>query len=163
MCDPDLRPYLKTGSRLRWGQKRFWERLRYMMPDSSLPNHKTRSHSYRKSINTYTLDSSVPNGGASTLPFPKSSPMLSGVIQGVSAPPEYATEVRHSPSAVRQTQGVAYGPDGRPISDHIYSSIDSDYSSLEHNMAPGRRRDMRQWPPPPPLVDTGNSVQAYLV
>lgn len=162
MCDPDLRPYLKTGSRLRWGQKRFWERLRYMMPDSSHPNHKTRSHNYRKNINTYTLDSSVPNGANRTLPFPDKSPVM-GDRQGASAPPEYSSEVRQSPSVVRQTQGVVYGPDGRPISDHIYSSIDSDYSSLEHGMAPGRRRDMRQWPPPPPLVDTGNAVQAYLV
>ncbi|VVD01872.1 unnamed protein product [Leptidea sinapis] len=161
MCDPDLRPYLKTGYRLRWGQKRFWERLRYMMPDESLPNHKTRSHSYRKNINTYTLDSSVPSSGNRTLPYPDKSPVLGG--QSATAPPDYSTEVRQSPSAIRQTQGVAYGPDGRPISDHIYSSIDSDYSSLEQGMAPGRRRDHRQWPPPPPLVDTGNSVQAYLV
>ncbi|KAJ8723221.1 hypothetical protein PYW08_003133 [Mythimna loreyi] len=161
LCDPDLRPYLKTGSRLRWGEKRFWKRLRYMMPESQ-PNHKARSHNYRKSLNTYTLDSSVPNGGNRTLPFPERSPVLGGG-QGASAPPEYSSEVRQSPSAVRQTQAVAYGPDGRPISDHIYSSIDSDYSSLEHGMAPGRRRDMRQWPPPPPLVDTGNAVQAYLV
>ncbi|XP_047990471.1 LOW QUALITY PROTEIN: toll-like receptor 7 [Leguminivora glycinivorella] len=162
ICDPDLRPYLKTGSRLRWGQKRFWERLRYMMPDSSQPNHKRRSHNYRKNINTYTLDSSVPNGGNRTMPYPDKSPVIGGG-QGASAPPEYSSEVRQSPSVVRQTQGVVYGPDGRPISDHIYSSIDSDYSSLEHGMAPGRRRDIRQWPPPPPLVDTGNTVQAYLV
>ncbi|CAK1555203.1 unnamed protein product [Leptosia nina] len=162
MCDPDLRPYLKTGTRLRWGQKRFWERLRYMMPDASHPNRK-RPHNYRKNINTYTLDSSVPGSGTRTLPFPDKSPVLSGVIQEASAPPEYSTEVRQSPSAIRQSAGVAYGPDGRPISDHIYSSIDSDYSSLEHGMAPGRRRDHRQWPPPPPLVDTGNAVQAYLV
>ncbi|KAM3964928.1 18 wheeler [Aphomia sociella] len=161
MCDHDLRPYMKTGSRLRWGEKRFWERLRYIMPDSSHQNHKGRSHNYRKNINTYTLDSSVPNGVNRTLPFPDKSPVLSG--QGASAPPEYSSEVRQSPSAVRQTQGVVYGPDGRPISDHIYSSIDSDYSSLEHGMAPGRRRDIRQWPPPPPLLDTGNAVQAYLV
>ncbi|KAL0830712.1 hypothetical protein ABMA28_002846 [Loxostege sticticalis] len=159
MCDPDLRPYLKTGYRLRWDQKKFWENLRYAMPNSK--GHKGRSHNYRKSINTYTLDSSVPNGGNRTLPYPDKSPVLSG--QGASAPPEYSSEVRQSPSAMRQTQGVVYGPDGRPISDHIYSSIDSDYSSLEHGMAPGRRRDMRQWPPPPPLVDTGNSVQGYLV
>ncbi|NP_001116821.1 18 wheeler precursor [Bombyx mori] len=163
MCDPDLRPYLKTGSRLRWGQKGFWERLRYIMPDSTHSSHKSRSHSYRRSINTYTLDSSVPNGGNRTMAFPDKSPVLGVANQGASAPPEYVTEVRQSPSVVRQTQGVAYGPDGRPISDHIYSSIDSDYSSLEHGMAPGRRRDIRQWPPPPPLVDTGNAVQAYLV
>ncbi|XP_045769205.1 toll-like receptor 7 [Maniola jurtina] len=164
MCDPDLRPYLKTGSRIQWGQKRFWERLRYMMPDSSQTSHKSRTHSYRKNINTYTLDSSVPNGGNRTLSYPDKSPVLGSTGQGASAPPEYSIEVvRQSPSAVRQTQSVAYGPDGRPISDHIYSSIDSDYSSLEQGMAPGRRRDLRQWPPPPPLVDTGNAVQAYLV
>ncbi|KAG6454221.1 hypothetical protein O3G_MSEX008579 [Manduca sexta] len=162
MCDPDLRPYLKTGSRLRWGEKRFWERLRYMMPELSGHSHKARSHSYRKSINTYTLDSSVPNG-ANVAPFPDKSPVLGSAVQGVSAPPEYTTEVRQSPSVVRQTQGVMYGPDGRPISDHIYSSIDSDYSSLEHGMAPGRRRDMRQWPTPPPVVDATNAVQGYLV
>ncbi|XP_047518359.1 toll-like receptor 7 [Pieris napi] len=163
MCDPDLRPYLKTGTRLRWGQKRFWERLRYIMPDATHPHHKTRPHNYRKNINTYTLDSSVPGSGNRTLQFPNKSPVISGPVQDASAPPEYSTEVRQSPSAIRQSQGVAYGPDGRPISDHIYSSIDSDYSSLEHGMAPGRRRDHRQWPPPPPLVDTGNAVQAYLV
>lgn len=162
ICDPDLRPYLKTGSRLRWGQKRFWERLRYMMPDSSQPNHKRRSHNYRKNINTYTLDSSVPNSGNRTIQFPNKSPVI-GAGQNANAPPEYSSEVRQSPSAVRQTQAMVYGPDGRPISDHIYSSIDSDYSSLEQGMAPGRRRDLRQWPPPPPLVDTGNAVQAYLV
>lgn len=163
ICDPDLRPYLETRSRLRWGQKRFWERLRYIMPDTSHTSHKTRSHNYRKNINTYTLDSSVPNGGNRTMSYLDKSPVLGNTGQGASAPPEYSTEVRQSPSAVRQTQAVAYGPDGRPISDHIYSSIDSDYSSLEQGMAPGRRRDMRQWSTPPPLVDTGNSVQAYLV
>lgn len=155
MCNPDMRPYLKTGSRLTWGEKRFWKRLRYMMPDTS-PNNKARN------LNTYTLDSSVPHRGPRNLPFPERSPVLCSA-QGASAPPEYSSEVRQSPLAVRQTQAMAYGPDGRPISDHIYSSIDSDYSSLEHGMAPGRRRDMRQWPPPPPLVDTGNAVQAYLV
>ena len=31
--DPDLRPYLKTGARVRWGEKRFLERLRYAMPN----------------------------------------------------------------------------------------------------------------------------------
>lgn len=163
LCDPDLRPYLKTSSRLRWGEKRFWERLRYMMPETSHSSHKTRSHNYRKNINTYTLDSSVPNGGNRTLNYPDKSPVLDSTAQSASAPPDYNTEVRQSPSAIRQTQGVAYGPDGRPISDHIYSSIDSDYSSLEQGMAPGRRRELRQWPPPPPLVDTGNAVQAYLV
>ncbi|XP_045449743.1 toll-like receptor 7 [Melitaea cinxia] len=163
LCDPDLRPYLKTSSRLRWGEKRFWERLRYMMPETSHSSHKTRSHNYRKNINTYTLDSSVPNGGNRTLNYPDKSPVLGSTAQSASAPPDYNTEVRQSPSAIRQTQGVAYGPDGRPISDHIYSSIDSDYSSLEQGMAPGRRRELRQWPPPPALVDTGNAVQAYLV
>ncbi|OWR47539.1 18 wheeler precursor [Danaus plexippus plexippus] len=165
MCDEELRPYLKTGSRLRYGQKNFMERLKFMLPDSTQSHHKKRNSSNcRKNINTYTLDSSVPNGGNRTLSYPDKSPVLGNSGQGASAPPEYSTEVRQSPSTIRQMQGVSYGPDGRPISDHIYSSIDSDYSSLEQGMAPGRRRDMRQWPPPPPIVDTGSGgVQAYLV
>jgi len=108
--DPDLRPYLKTGSRVKWGEKRFRERLRYAMPGP----RKAAAH-YRRNINTYTLDSSVrgPRDGG-------------------------------KPGA--ETPTVALGPD-RPHSDHIYSSIDSDYSTLE--------RGGRGWRPP--------NVQAYLV
>nr|CAD7392668.1 unnamed protein product [Timema cristinae] len=57
--DPDLRPYLKTGARVRWGEKRFWERLRYAMPNC---DSQRKSSMYRRNINNYTLDSAVSNG-----------------------------------------------------------------------------------------------------
>ncbi|GLG98202.1 Toll-like receptor 7 [Gryllus bimaculatus] len=57
--DPDLRPYLKTGARVRWGEKRFWERLRYAMPSRGR-DHKM----YRRNINNYTLDSGKCRNGS---------------------------------------------------------------------------------------------------
>uniref|UniRef100_A0A1B6E502 TIR domain-containing protein n=1 Tax=Clastoptera arizonana TaxID=38151 RepID=A0A1B6E502_9HEMI len=54
--DPDLRPYLKTGARVRWGEKRFWERLRYVMPSA---DSQRKSCNYRRNINNYSLDSAV--------------------------------------------------------------------------------------------------------
>lgn len=36
--DPDLRLYLKTSHVLHWGQKNFWEKLKYALPDQSLAN-----------------------------------------------------------------------------------------------------------------------------
>lgn len=119
--DPDLRPYLKTGSRVRWGEKRFRERLRYAMPgaprNSRVSRHPSAAN-YRRNINTYTLDSSVAVAVAEAVkPIPP----------GVDPP------------------GLGLGE--RPHSDHIYSSIDSDYSTLE--------RGARGWRAP--------AVQAYLV
>lgn len=112
--DPDLRPYLKTSARVRWGEKRFWERLRYAMPSrdnysSHHHHHNNKTSMYRRNINNYTVES----GAAKR-----------------EAPPSYAEQ--------------------RPASEHIYSSIDSDYSTL----------DRPSWRPPAP--DNGG-VQAYLV
>lgn len=54
--DPDLRPYLKTGARIKWGEKRFWERLRYVMPNT---DSQSKSCNYRRNINNYSLDAGV--------------------------------------------------------------------------------------------------------
>lgn len=123
--DPDLRPYLKTGSRVRWGEKRFRERLRYAMPGAPKSadsrhhhHHHPSAANYRRNINTYTLDSSV---------------AVAVAEPGKPAPPG------------AEAPGLGIGD--RPHSDHIYSSIDSDYSTLE--------RGARGWRAP--------SVQAYLV
>lgn len=123
--DPDLRPYLKTGSRVRWGEKRFRERLRYAMPGAPRGarsrhhhHHHPSAANYRRNINTYTLDSSV---------------AVAVAEQGKPVPPG------------AEPPGLGLGD--RPHSDHIYSSIDSDYSTLE--------RGARGWRAP--------AVQAYLV
>jgi hypothetical protein len=40
--DPDIRLYLKTNTYLQWGDKLFWEKLRFALPD--VPNNqRTRS------------------------------------------------------------------------------------------------------------------------
>lgn len=153
-CDPDLRPYLKTGLRIRWGQNKFWENLRYAMPNRKF---QTKSSSYRNNINSYTMRSGMQNGTLRSFSFTEK---MRGSADGVSAAPEF-----HEDRPQLQSQIMpSYGPDGRPPSDHIYSSIDSDYSSLEiGGNNPNRRREFRHWPPPPPLIDTRSSGQAYLV
>lgn len=151
-CDPDLKPYLKTGSRVRWGQSKFWEKLWYAMPDH---RQKSKSSSYRNNINSYTMRSSVQNGTMRSFSFTEK---IRGPPGGMGGAPEFMDV------GSQQGQGASYGPDGRPPSDHIYSSIDSDYSSLElGGVNPNRRREFRHWPPPPPLIDTQPSGQAYLV
>ncbi|KAI9587199.1 toll-like receptor Tollo [Glossina fuscipes] len=40
--DPDLRLYLKTNAYLQWGDKLFWEKLRFALPD--VPNNQRRLH-----------------------------------------------------------------------------------------------------------------------
>ncbi|KAM7355926.1 toll-like receptor Tollo [Cochliomyia hominivorax] len=40
--DPDLRLYLKTNAYLQWGDKLFWEKLRFALPD--VPNNQRRPH-----------------------------------------------------------------------------------------------------------------------
>ncbi|XP_014489540.1 PREDICTED: slit homolog 3 protein [Dinoponera quadriceps] len=190
--DPDLRPYLRTAALvLAWGEKRFWERLRYAVPpaggagnnaDVSVES-KSSPLVYKRNINTYTLDSGV--GGmtgekTSTLrgqraalfkdassalvmqqhaPPPPPPPAYScgAVIPQLQQPPS-------SPAQPRLTVNHAYreppaGEDHRrPLSEHIYSSIDSDYSTLERTA--WRQQQQQQPPPPPPPPSSG---QAYLV
>uniref|UniRef100_A0A6V7I0C7 TIR domain-containing protein n=1 Tax=Bracon brevicornis TaxID=1563983 RepID=A0A6V7I0C7_9HYME len=200
-ADPELRPYLRTATALRWGEKRFWERLKFAMPSSD-PFRRKTSSLYRRNVNTYTLEGR-PEKETSTLrvhghhhhhhhphPLFKDAPEL------MQAPPAYSStatlgqnnQVRLEPGgretpvssvaspSPRLTMNRAYqeGPldaineTRRPLSEHIYSSIDSDYSTLERNAWRQQQQQQQQQQqhhhhhhqhqqqPPPP-------GQAYLV
>lgn len=153
-CDPELRAYLKTGCRIKWGKNKFWERLRFALPDAKA---KCKTQNYRKNINTFALRSNMQNGTTRSFSFTEK---IRNPAEALNVPPEFLVEPHP------HMQAASYGPDGRPPSDHIYSSIDSDYSSLERagSGIANRRRDFRHWPPPPALIDTrSSSGQAYLV
>lgn len=45
--DPDIRLYLKTNYYLQWGDKLFWEKLRYALPD--VPNNQRHTNTVRTS------------------------------------------------------------------------------------------------------------------
>ncbi|KAL0124110.1 hypothetical protein PUN28_006128 [Cardiocondyla obscurior] len=218
--DPELRPYLRTAALiLTWGEKRFWERLRYAIPSSTTTaiiatsttttttavgdisiESKSSPLVYKRNINTYTLDGgvgSLEKTGISTLRGGQRAALFkdaSSALMLQHAPPAYSCggaplapmlsqqqpqplPPSSSPGQPRLTVNHAYrdavpgnnlvtttaNPANcgvsedhrRPLSEHIYSSIDSDYSTLE------RTAWRQQQPPPPPPPPT--SGQAYLV
>ena len=48
--DPDLRLYLKTSNVLHWGEARFWDKLKYALPDKKmgqvLHQHENQAHQH---------------------------------------------------------------------------------------------------------------------
>lgn len=156
--DPELRPYLRSAMIVNWGEKRFWEKLRYMM----LPRDKNRPSLYRNNVNTYTLETRTGKECASTLQVPGSTSGHHQLFQGspelLQAPPAYsstaffghdngtestATIESSINTSTRLTMNHAYQDPAlngfndssrRPLSEHIYSSIDSDYSTLEKSV-----------------------------
>lgn len=206
--DPELRPYLRTAAHiLTWGEKRFWERLRYAIPPSTITTTTTTTTGdvsveskssplvYKRNINTYTLDGVGGIGektGVSTLRGGQRTALFKDTSMLQHAPPAYSCGTISIPQSQQQpppsspqprlTVNHAYReaitiPAGnpvtttaagtttvncnivedhrRPLSEHIYSSIDSDYSTLE------RTAWRQQQPPPPPPPPS--SGQAYLV
>ncbi|CAK9804231.1 Toll-like receptor 7 [Anthophora quadrimaculata] len=201
--DHELRLYLRTAAAiLTWGEKRFWERLRYAIPpantmaDISMES-KSSPLVYKRNINTYTLDgvgsektsmSTLRSQERQRALFKDSSPTTALMLQH--APPAYSCGTVSVPQqqqqqpppsspqprltvnhAYRDAVNVQPGSNliatnttmssgssedhRRPLSEHIYSSIDSDYSTLE------RTAWRQQQPPPPPPPPS--SGQAYLV
>lgn len=214
--DLELRPYLRTALVLRWGEKRFWERLRYAMPPGDALRRKSSSL-YRRNVNTYTLEGRPEKGTHASLRLSEHiaaghHPLFKDSADLMQPPPAYSSSatlghgqpggvlgariaeagsvVSGGPAGGRETPGSQPSPsprltmnrayqepsmdvgpnDGsrRPLSEHIYSSIDSDYSTLERNAwrqqghhhlhhHPHHLQHHPQQQPPP------QSGQAYLV
>lgn len=163
--DPELRPYLKTAHRVRWGEKRFWEKLKYAMP-SVEPRGKINAN-YRRNINNYTIESRVvANGTHNHHTYPVKNQAPPSPSMQMFPPPAYTAGMQPEVDETNYSSATTATPsprpsrrantqEPRPLSDHIYSSIDSDYSTLERGPS-GRR------PPGPPwrphvLLQTGNS------
>ncbi|KAL1131274.1 hypothetical protein AAG570_010892 [Ranatra chinensis] len=170
--DPDLRPYLKTGARVKWGEKRFWERLRYVMPSAE---SQRKSCNYRRNINNYTIDSGVHrSSGGRGHPYARHE-NKSKQGAGAPPPPPPPPPAYSANSTLSRTQpqddtnyssATTATPSPRPLhrhqpqpADHIYSSIDSpDYQPpFERTGSRGQ-----PWRTGTSVIDT-TGVQSYLV
>lgn len=169
--DAELLPYLKikTIHRIRRTDRNFYERLRYALPAQV---------QYRG--NNYTLDHHEHHERIK-------QPISPGIMYRQAPPPAYCPEMDEAnyssattatPSPRPSRRGCVAGGGGgvgtigadvivRPPSEHIYSSIDSDYSTLEcENMMPphpGIHRTWRNNHPNNHIPPNGPPVQAYLV
>jgi Leucine-rich repeat (LRR) protein len=126
--DIELLPYLKTSAvnRIRRSDRLFWEKLHRALP-VDVP--------YRG--NNYTIEHHHER---------IKQPISPGITYRQAPPPAYCPEVDEAnyssattatPSPRPQRRGQLVDPTNkRPTSEHIYSSIDSDYSTLdcENNM-----------------------------
>lgn len=152
--DVELVPYLKINvNRIKRSDRNFWEKLRYAIP-VDVPYHG----------NNYTLEQHQEH-----IKHP-SSP---GVLFRQAPPPAYcheADEANYSsattatPSPRPTRRGMLEIPQ-RPPSEHIYSSIDSDYSTLDQeSMVAGvHRPNWRNNSNAASHTHHGQHVQAYLV
>uniref|UniRef100_T1GEJ0 TIR domain-containing protein n=1 Tax=Megaselia scalaris TaxID=36166 RepID=T1GEJ0_MEGSC len=126
--DVELVPYLKTSgvNRIRRNDRHFWEKLRYALP-VDFPyrgNNYTIDHmTHEPPPPAYCPDGEDPNYSSATTATPSPRPSRRAVELLQAQFPQMS----HHPNPHYQQSGHV-----RPPSEHIYSSIDSDYSTLDN-------------------------------
>uniref|UniRef100_A0A1B0DF24 Uncharacterized protein n=1 Tax=Phlebotomus papatasi TaxID=29031 RepID=A0A1B0DF24_PHLPP len=140
-ADCELLPYLKTTSvrRVKRLEQQFTEKLRYALPAESVNqrrgNNYTLDHHERikqpaspgvvfrpAPPPAYCPDGDDPNYSSATTATPSPRPMRKNLLHHPHHLPNGVLHAMHS---------GADGASHRPPSEHIYSSIDSDYSTLD--------------------------------
>ncbi|XP_026842293.1 toll-like receptor 7 [Drosophila persimilis] len=156
--DIELLPYLKTSAvhRIRRSDRHFWEKLRYALP-ADYPTYRGNNYTLDHNHERVKQPASPGLLYRQAPPPAYCGPAEGGAPSAATAPAEqnYSTATTATPSPRPQRRGDHHGgvsgsgaaaaPHGhhlhaqyyqhhgmRPPSEHIYSSIDSDYSTLDN-------------------------------
>ena len=103
--DPDLRLYLKTSTVLHWGEKMFWEKLRYELPDTNGKNqsrNRPKSHSPNSTVVSSVDDNSNDHyyqqpryAGSTYSSIPARHPPIAQQQQPLPPPPAMSSMIQH--------------------------------------------------------------------
>lgn len=176
--DIELLPYLKTSAvhRIRRNDRHFWEKLRYALPvDYRSGNNYTLDHNHeriKQPASPGILYRPAPppaycpegegeqnySSATTATPSPRPQRRIEPVGNGLHHTITQTAGIHLHPNAAAQAQvapqyyhHAGAGYTHRPPSEHIYSSIDSDYSTLDNE----QMLMMPSAPPSPSLHQTG--------
>uniref|UniRef100_A0A1A9X128 TIR domain-containing protein n=1 Tax=Glossina brevipalpis TaxID=37001 RepID=A0A1A9X128_9MUSC len=175
--DIELLPYLKTSAvhRIRRNDRHFWEKLRYALPvDYRSGNNYTLDHNHERIKQPASPGilyrpapppAYCPEGEAdqnyssatTATPSPRPQRRIEPVGNGLHHTVTQTAGIHLHPNAAQAQVASQYyhhtgaGYTHRPPSEHIYSSIDSDYSTLDNE----QMLMMPSAPPSPSLHQTG--------
>ncbi|XP_023162842.2 toll-like receptor 7 [Drosophila hydei] len=154
--DIELLPYLKTSAvhRIRRTDRHFWEKLRYALPvdyPTYRGNNYTLDHNHERIKQPASPGLLYRQAPPPAYCGPAEAAAAAASVAAAAAEQNYSTATTATPSPRPQrrgerVEGVGVNPGGphhlhaqyyqhhgmRPPSEHIYSSIDSDYSTLDN-------------------------------
>ncbi|KAF7273935.1 hypothetical protein GWI33_013377 [Rhynchophorus ferrugineus] len=149
--DPELRALLRAGNITRWGERRFWEKLRYAMPDIHGDNRrkKPQPHHHHQEIRCKTIPKYTNADAwykyqavagvhqtAALTPTPTQSTYVSGGESNRSTEDEGGSSTSSQHYGSEQLNHSYVSIDGKPMQYHQYPGCRNEVSQHVYSTIP---------------------------